>query len=221
MMRLALLSSLLLATTTAKNTHNNGGGGGGGNPNNNGNKNKLGGFTTFAEAGSNPTSGSVGQCTITTTAGKTCTEGIAHSFLLTDVFGTTITYECDCPTTCSDFGTNAGVGAYKCVVTSDNYSDGICGDVDIVSSIFTSIGCEMDTDDGTMRCEADCYCDAAAHICTSEGEECCAGSCQKVSGAGVKGRWELQCMEEVSEEEVAKKNVKEGGAANDEWEEAA
>ncbi len=61
----------------------------------------------------------------------------------------------------------------------------------------------MDAADGTIRCEENCYCDASMHLCTVEGEECCAGTCQKVSGRGVKGKWELQCLgeEEAVEEE--------------------
>lgn len=242
MLRIALLfSSFLVASTTAKqqtggnnnisnNNHINNP-----NKNNNGNGNtkKLGGFTSYLEeAPQDPiTTGTVGQCTITTTTGKTCTEGIARSFTITDVYGTTLIYDCECPSnTCSSNNilTNAGVGSYKCTVTSENYVDGMCGDVDIASSIFTSLGCEMDNmEDGTMRCAEECYCDPTLHICTSEGEECCAGSCQKVMGGpGVKGRWELQCLAEGSsstseEEEVAKKNVMKGGAATDQLEEAA
>jgi len=74
----------------------------------------------------------------------------------------------------------------------------------------------MDTADGTMRCEENCYCDAEAHLCTNEGEECCAGSCVKNTGQGVKG-WELQCMSEEEAEDMAKGNVG-GGQQNNDFE---
>ena len=211
MMRTALFTSLLLATATAKN---------GGNKHpankNNGNTKKLGGFETFTEANSiTATTGTVGHCTITSTTGQTCSIGIAQSFTLTDVYGTSIDYDCSCPSAC-DSG-NAGVGSYTCTITSENYSgDEFCGDVDIASSIFTDIGCSMDIADGTMRCEENCYCDAEAHLCTSEGEECCAGSCVKVTGPGVKG-WEFQCMSEEEAEDMAMGNVG-GGQKNKDFE---
>lgn len=217
---LLLTASSATAKQEAAHSRSNPGQGRKGVNDNNGNKNQLGGFEAFGGAGSTPTSGSVGHCTITTTTGKTCSEGIAQSFTLTDVYDNSISYKCSCPTEC-DMG-NAGVGSYTCSVTDDNYIDGFCGDVEIASSIFTSIGCEMDATTGTMSCEENCYCDATKHMCMSEGEECCAGSCQKVTGAEA-GVRKFQCMEEVGEEERAKNIVGQGNKGDnvDQYEEAA
>mmetsp|Transcript_13964 Transcript_13964/g.19829 ORF Transcript_13964/g.19829 Transcript_13964/m.19829 type:complete len:215 (+) Transcript_13964:89-733(+) len=214
-MRAALFTSLLLATTTTAAANNRGGNG-------KGNNKKLGGFETFDDAAASTPSSSatVGQCTITSTKGTVCSTGIAQSFTLSDIYGTEITYTCDCPTACEEG--NAGIGSYTCTITHglDHYSDDLCGDIDIASVIFadTNTGCSMDQADGTMRCEENCYCDAEAHLCTSVGEECCAGSCQKVTGPGVKG-WELKCMAE-SDDGGKTKNL--GGQSGEGlWEEAA
>ena len=60
---------------------------------------------------------------------------------------------------------------------------------------------ECMTDDvGVIRCEENCFCDAAKWLCDNEGEECCGGMCQKVTGPDVRG-WELQCLPVVDEEE--------------------
>ncbi len=72
----------------------------------------------------------------------------------------------------------------------------------------------MDLADGTMRCEENCYCDAEAHLCTTVGEECCAGTCQRVTGVPGRG-WELKCMAESG----GKNNL--GGRREGMWEEAA
>eukprot|EP00986_Skeletonema_menzelii_P020762 scaffold32238_cov177-Skeletonema_menzelii.AAC.1 len=175
MMRSALFTSLLLTAVSAEKGGNNANKGNGKGTNNNGNPKKFGGFSSFEEPPSDntPTTGHVGQCTITTTSGKVCSTGIAQSFTLTDIYGTTLTYDCSCPTSCEEG--NAGTGPYICTTVDDNYVDDFCGEVDIPSSIFTAnSGCSMDAADGTMRCEENCYCDAAQYKCSVEGEECCA-----------------------------------------------
>ena len=80
----------------------------------------------------------------------------------------------------------------------------------------------MDLADGTMRCEENCYWDAEAHLCTTVGEECCAGTCQRVTGVpGVRG-WELKCMAESGGGNGGGKNNL-GGSGRSEgmWEAAA
>ena len=230
--KLLVTSLALLSSVSANNGQGNGNAGGGGNGNGRG---KKLGFTQL-EAGQIFTEEDygtmetiqVGQCTLTPTVGQTCPSGIAQSFTLTNVYNTVLEYQCTCPNEC-DNNLNAGVGAYQCDLVNgseDLYYDDVCGDVDIARLAFATddesgdnIECMTD-DVGVIRCEENCFCDATTWLCDNEGEECCGGMCQKVTGPDVRG-WELQCLPVVDEEESALKKIEEkGGAAggSEEWE---
>lgn len=230
-----LVSSLaLLSSVSANNGNGNGNGNAGGGGSSNGRGKKLGfskleaGVIFTAEDYGSMETIQVGQCTLTPTIGQTCPSGIAQSFTLTNVYNTILEYKCTCPNECDD-NLNAGVGAYQCDLVNGSeelYYDDVCGDVDIARLAFTTENDEIDAtecmmdDVGVIRCEENCFCDAATFVCDNVGEPCCAGTCQKVTGPGVKG-WELQCLPVVDEEEVALKKVEEeGGAAgaSEEWE---
>ena len=110
-------------------------------------------------------------------------------------------YDCSCPSACDSASGNAGTGAYKC--TTETFNPDFCGDIDIASKVFTDNGCMMNANDGTIQCDANCYCDPEVHVCTSVGEECCAGSCQRVNGNGRGVGGALKCMEDSEEEAEA------------------
>jgi hypothetical protein len=193
-----LLLSLLFTITSAINGVGNGAGNGNGNGSANGNK--LG-FAKFdsALAASSFIGVQVGDCTITSVSSEVCSEGLSQSFTLTNKSGEELSYKCTCPALCVDG--NAGTGAYTCSVTSENYSESHCGDIDIAAIVLNRDGgtCMIAVADGAIICEEDCYCDGTKHSCVSEGESCCAGMCQKVSGKGVKGKYELQCLAVATE----------------------
>jgi hypothetical protein len=229
-----IVSSLAFLSSVSANNGNgvgNGNAGGGGNGNGQGKKlgflqKEAGQIFTEADYGSMETI-QVGQCTLTPTVGQTCPSGIAQSFTLTNVYNTILEYKCTCPNEC-DNNLNAGVGSYQCDLVNGSdelYYDDVCGDVDIARLAFATDdesdgGVECMTDDvGVIRCEENCFCDATKWLCDSEGEECCGGVCQWVTGADVRGR-ELQCLPVVDEEESALKKIEEkgGAGASEEWE---
>ena len=76
----ALVSTLLLSTASARKGLPN-------RPADRGNSNtvQLGGFETFAQA-ELAASATVGDCTVTAGAGTMCSNGVARSFVLTNLF---------------------------------------------------------------------------------------------------------------------------------------